>query len=201
MALLGVGWADSSLGRIQAGVGAMARAAQAQLARLRGAGVLSHGAVRLQSAAAPRPGCRVLQLGDRILRRRAEAHRRLDRADSQRQPARSAAERRQEGHAHLVLAAENAARRAGVALPVSAAREQRIPGRAQELPRAQFHEPESRRLARRRLGLSTTCSIPARRPTTGRCRRPMRYGRDRSGWPDPQARRLRVADQRDRKIQ
>ena len=147
-ALLGVGWAD-------AGVGEFKRALVPWLA-LRKRSLLDSAVQEsfltvpyaYNQLSATGPGRRILQLRDRILRCRAEADRRFDRADPQRQPARPAAERRQEGHAHLVLAAEDAARRARVALPVPAAGEQRIPGRPEELPRTQFHEPQSGRLAR-----------------------------------------------------
>ena len=55
---------------------------------------------------------------------------------------------------------KTAARRAGVALSVSAAREQRVPGRPQELSRAQVHEPQPRRLARGRGGLRQHARYP-----------------------------------------
>ena len=201
MALLGVGWADAALGEFK-------RALVPWLA-LRKRNLLDSAvqesypdrAVCVQSAGGDRPGRGVLQLRDRFVRCRDEADRRVDRADPQRRPARPAAEGRQEGHAHLVLAAEDAARRAGVALSVSAARQQRIPGGPQELPRAQVHEPQPRRLARDVVGLRRHARYASGSLRRARAESRRRDGGHRSRCAHAEARGLRVAHQRDREVQ
>src|SRR5271163_4722178 len=62
-------------GRIQARAGAVARAAQAQLAGLGGSRVLSHRALCIPAIVGHRAGRRILQFGDRILRFRKESDR------------------------------------------------------------------------------------------------------------------------------
>ncbi len=161
MALLGVGWADSALGEFK-------RALVPWLA-LRKRNLLDS-AVQESYLTVPyaynqlgAPGQAAEYYSSAIDSFDAE-FKRIDESIEQirgGRPARSAAERRQEGHAHLVLAAEDAARRAGVALPVPAARQQRVPGGPEELPRAQVHEPQYRRLARERCGLRQHARYPA----------------------------------------
>ena len=153
-ALLGVGWADAGVGEFKRALVPWLDVAQAQLARLGGAGVLSHRAVRLQSARRrpARPPSTTIPPSSPSMPRLKQIDDSIE-ADPQRQPARPSVERRQERHADLVLAADDSAECARVALFVPAAGEQRIPGRAEELSRTQFHEPQSGRLARRRVGL------------------------------------------------
>ncbi len=110
MALLGVGWADSSVGEFK-------RALVPWLA-LRKRNLLDS-AVQESYLTVPyafnqlgASGQAAEYYNSAIESYDAEltADQRFDRADTQRQPARPAVERRQEGHAHLVLAAQDAAR-------------------------------------------------------------------------------------------
>ena len=83
-ALLGAGWADAAGGDYQAGARALGGAARPRPARRRGPGVLSRRSVCLCGAVGDRPGRRILRAGDRGLRRRARAHRGIDRRDPRR---------------------------------------------------------------------------------------------------------------------
>ena len=76
------------------------------------------------------------------------AHRRIDRCDPGRAPARRRAEGRQRRARRLVRPARGAAGIAGIALPLSPARGQRVPGRPQELPRARCDGEEPVRVVR-----------------------------------------------------
>ena len=175
MALLGVGWADSvaranSSARWCRGW----RCASAICSTRPCRSPISRCRTPTISSGASGQAAEYYNSAIESLRRRAEAHRRFDRADPQRQPARPAAERRQEGHAHLVLAAEDAARCARVALPVSAARQQRIPGGLKNYRELNFM---SRNLDDWREDVSRIrqhARHPPARPTTSACRRPMR---------------------------
>ena len=123
-------------------------AAQPQPARCRRAGVLSGRAVRLQQAqrqravgaSTTRAPSKSFDAENVRLDRRHQPHRDRATCSSTCSP-RSAA---QNAHVRLVLAAEEPARGARVALPVHDARRPRLPGRPEELPRPGVHERHAR---------------------------------------------------------
>ena len=137
-ALLGLGWADAALGNYRGRADAVAGAARSQPARCRGAGVIPGRSLCVRQARRQWPGGRILRTGTDVLQ--------PTKPGASTSPSAASAT----ASCSTILLGEaggktpqrgwfwqlqEAARRAGVALPVRHPCRQRFPGRPEELPR------------------------------------------------------------------